>query len=138
MNKMTIDTLITYFEDFARLIEQLASDCNQLGNVAKIREALKQIVDITMPCEGVTSTELQVNDIAYDAISAPPRNCDVGTAEEQERRWHANCGIGIPNCKHCNVYEWARKSGLVDDKNMIRFDCRFIWAQMPYEEGGSK
>ena len=128
MNKMTIDTLITYFEDFARLIEQLASDCNQLGNVAKIREALKQIVDITMPCEGVTSTELQVNDIAYDAISAPPRNCDVGTAEEQERRWHANCGIGIPNCKHCNVYEQARKSGLVDDKNMIRFDCRFIWA----------
>ena len=123
MNKMTIDTLITYFEDFARLIEQLASDCNQLGNVAKIREALKQIVDITMPCEGVTSTELQVNDIAYDAISAPPRNCDVGTAEEQERRWHANCGIGIPNCKHCNVYEQARKSGLVDDKNMIRFDC---------------
>ena len=105
MNKMTIDTLITYFEDFARLIEQLASDCNQLGNVAKIREALKQIVDITMPCEGVTSTELQVNDIAYDAISAPPRNCDVGTAEEQERRWHANCGIGIPNCKHCNVYK---------------------------------
>ena len=138
MNKMTIDTLITYFEDFARLIEQLASDCNQLGNVAKIREALKQIVDITMPCEGVTSTELQVNDIAYDAISAPPRNCDVGTAEEQERRWHANCGIGIPNCKHCNVYEQARKSGLVDDKNMIRFDCRFIWAQMPYKEGGSK
>ena len=135
MNKMTIDTLITYFEDFARLIEQLASDCNQLDNVAKIREALKQIVDITMPCEGVTSTELQVNDIAYDAISAPPRNCDVGTAEEQERRWHANCGIGIPNCKHCNVYEQARKSGLVDDKNMIRFDCRFIWAQMPYEEG---
>ena len=75
MNKMTIDTLITYFEDFARLIEQLASDCNQLDNVAKIRQALKQIVDITMPCEGVTSTELQVNDIAYNAISAPPRNC---------------------------------------------------------------
>ena len=77
-------------------------------------------------------------DTGVSALSAPPRNCDVGTAEEQERRWHANCGIGIPNCKHCNVYEQARKSGLVDDKNMIRFDCRFIWAQMPYKEGGSK
>ena len=72
------------------------------------------------------------------ALAAPPRNCDVGTAEEQKRRWHANCGRGIPNCKHCKVYEQARKSGLVDDKNRIRFDCRFIWAQMPYEEGGAE
>lgn len=36
------------------------------------------------------------------------------------------------------VYEHAIKSGLVDEKNMIRFDCRFIWSQMPYEEGDAK
>ena len=79
-----------------------------------------------------------ISECARAALSAPPRNCDVGTAEEQERRWHANCGIGIPNCKHCEVYEQARKSGIVDDKNMIRFDCRLIWGQMPYQEGESE
>lgn len=80
----------------------------------------------------------RILDVVNSALSAPPRNCDVGTAEEQNSRWHANCGRGIPNCKHCKVYEHAIKSGFVDEKNMIRFDCRFIWSQMPYEEGGAK
>ena len=74
-------------------------------------------------------------DKAKATLAEPIRNCDVGTAEEQNSRWHANCGRGIPNCKHCKVYEHAIKSGFVDEKNMIRFDCRFIWSQMPYEEG---
>jgi len=73
------------------------------------------------------------------ALALPRRNCDVGTAVEQERRWSANCGEGIPNCKHCKVYEEAKNSGLVNGRYLMRCDCRFIWAQMPYEakEGGS-
>ena len=129
---------------------------SEYGNAKKLREALKETQSVIEKCmeilnsipDGVEYDGL-IDDVADElcdlreshvnaALSAPPRNCDVGTPEEQERRWHANCGIGIPNCKHCNVYEQARKSGLVDDKNMIRFDCRFIWAQMPYKEGGSK
>ena len=105
------------------------------GNAAKMRKALKQIYDLVNSLnEDCDVDPIDVRDLARAALIAPPRNCDVGTAGEQERRWHSNCGSGIPNCKHCKVYEQARKSGLVDDKNMIRFDCRFIWSQMPYEE----
>ena len=116
---------------------------SQVGNAAKIHEALDKLLNFLRweyaQDYPVSRDKLaDAIDTGVSALSAPPRNCDVGMAEEQERRWHANCGIGIPNCKHCNVYEQARKSGLVDDKNMIRFDCRFIWAQMPYKEGGSK
>ena len=112
------DVLRRRIQDFSRLIEQLASDCNQLGNTAKMHEALKQIVDITTPCEGVTSTELQVNDIAYDAISSQPRNCDVGTAEEQYKRFLKFCHGA--NCSKCPVHD--------------AINCKFAWAQMSYEE----
>ena len=128
----------------------------EANNIKAMREALNETQSVIEKCmeilnripDGVEYDGL-IDDVADElcdlrdshvkpALSAPPRNVDVGTAEEQERRWHSNCGSGIPNCKHCKVYEQARKSGLVDDKNMIRFDCRFIWAQMPYEEGGDK
>ena len=124
----------------------------EANNIKAMREALNETQSVIEKCmeilnripDGVEYDGL-IDDVADElcdlrdshvkpALSAPPRNVDVGTAEEQERRWHSNCGSGIPNCKHCKVYEQARKSGLVDDKNMIRFDCRFIWSQMPYEE----
>lgn len=127
--------------------EATSEKSSQVGNAAAMREALEAVVKVGYPhnfqkeaphirgycCEITTAIKK-----CFDALSAPPRNCDVGTAEEQERRWRSNCGSGIPNCKHCKVYEQARKSGFVDDKNMIRFDCRFIWSQMPYEEGGAE
>ena len=115
---------------------------SKVGNAAKMREALS---DACYAMFNFLKTQndgyeemAKALDKAKAALADLSRNCDVGTAEEQERRWHSNCGSGIPNCKHCKVYEQARKSGLVDDKNMIRFDCRFIWAQMPYEEGEVK
>lgn len=78
-------------------------------------------------------------DVITAALAKPPRNCDMGTPEEQEKRWHKNCGHGIPNCKHCKVYAQAKESGLVDDRGFLRCSCEFIWAQMPYkaEEGGT-
>ena len=97
-----------------------------------IRESL--VKDAPFLKDGEIENESDLADDVWEVLQGVPRNCDVGTAEEQKRRWHANCGRGIPNCKHCKVYEQAGKSGLVDDKNRIRFDCRFIWAQMPYDE----
>ncbi len=50
-----------------------------------------------------------------------------------------NCGIVAGNADRKDrviMYEQVRKNGLVDVKNMIRL--QFIWAQMPYEERGSK
>lgn len=64
------------------------------------------------------------------ALAEPPRNCDVGTAEEQEVRFRNYC--------------WNHSSR---DKNMecqcpidaeAKAGCKLTWAQMPYEEGGEK
>lgn len=69
---------------------------------------------------------------AMRAYEGKLRNCDVGTPEEQKVRWRRNCGHGIPNCWHCKVYAKAKESGLVSDRGLLRCDCKFIWAQMPY------
>ncbi len=66
--------------------------------------------------------------------SRPRRNCDVGAVEEQEKRWRCNCGPGIPRCCKCAVYAEAKKLGLVKNRYLMSCDCKFIWAQMPYEE----
>lgn len=52
--------------------------------------------------------------------SAPPRNCDVGTVEEQSERYHAFCDSN--ECTSCPC------------KFTVRTYCALIWAQMPYEE----
>ena len=55
------------------------------------------------------------------ALAAPPRNCDVGTAEEQAERYDKFCDIHA--CRSdCPLFRAAY--------------CELAWAQMPYEEGG--
>ena len=61
------------------------------GDCAKLRNTLEKIVELTTPCEGVTSIELQVHGEALTALAALPRNCDVGTDNEQIRRWKEFC-----------------------------------------------
>ena len=68
---------------------------------------------------------------AKAVIDEPRRNCDVGTAEEQAKRY----------ARYCDTY-------LRDDRSKPCTDCpccgripfgkcEFAWAQMPYEEGGA-
>ena len=65
-------------------------------------------------------------DVINDALSAPPRNCDVGTAEEQSDRF-ANFCNSFRRCSDCPV------------KSLWNFDsahnpsCGVLWEQMPYE-----
>ena len=67
--------------------------------------------------------------IEADALAAPPRNCDVGTAEEQFERWQAFCGRHDANCTGCPC----------DDGHTCTLAyCFAKWAQMPCEEGGAK
>ena len=104
----------------------------------KLREALMHIQDLADALDLDEPNVIAILDTCRDALAEPIRNCDVGTAQEQESRWKTNCGHGIPNCKHCKVYEEAKNSGLVNGRYFMRCDCRFIWAQMPYEEGGAQ
>lgn len=59
------------------------------------------------------------------ALSAPPRQCDVGTPEEQYRRWVHFCEQRLHRCDNCPC---NRPEG-----------CTFTYENMPYaEEGGAE
>ena len=67
-------------------------------------------------------------DKAKAALAEPLRNCDVGTAEEQDARVRAFCKrhkVGL-RCVDCPV------------NGVLPKNCALIWAQMPYEEGGAE
>ena len=71
---------------------------------------------------------------ARAALSKPARNCEVGTAEEQAKRFktfcdsHYNKMDGI--CGDCPAKYYIDGWGVPY--------CQIKWAQMPYEEGNAK
>ena len=102
------------------------------GNQQKMREALVKIHDLTNALDEKCGVDpVEIRDIARAALSAPARQCDVGTPEEQWSRFEKMCFSNRQpddpdycSCK-CKV-----DGGCVND-------CALIWAQMPYEEGGA-
>ena len=69
----------------------------------KLREALMQIYDrVNSLDENCGVDPVEIRDIARAALSAPLRNCDVGTAEEQAQRFEAFCSLHhLPKGKGC-------------------------------------
>ena len=110
---------------------QPVTDCHGL-NAAEMREALKK-VRIVLHC-AIVADILKGDDVnsAFNevtaALSAPPRNCDVGTTKEQSARFDAHCRKNM-GCLTCPLRE---KDGGVHKH------CELAWAQMPYEEGSWK
>ena len=109
--------------------KQSVTDCNHLGNAANMREACENIAEYARlaTCHTENSHLLgylyQIEEWAEAAISAPSRNCDVGTSEEQDSR-HS---------------KWCRRYGIDGDmevacahKDMSCALCSLRWAQMPY------
>lgn len=72
--------------------------------------------------------------LLQDALRMPPRQCDVGTAEEQAERYKAYCRKHFTpdqlggNCRKCPL------------KDRRGWSCQLAWAQTPYEaqEGGAE
>ena len=128
---------------------------SSVGNASKMREALEKfnVVDLSgleFPLDGDSSTIYNSNkneitipywriaellngvkeaqDMANAALSAPPRNCDVGTAEEQEKRFNSFCKTHLSGTRSiCSA-----QCPCVGCRSM--FHCLTKWAQMPYEE----
>ena len=104
----------------------------EASNVKAMREALNEIRSrLSYLYERLDGTFdppalKEVYEIARTALSAPPRNCDVGTAEEQEERF----------TKFCRGQDCKRTCPFSDDYDPYR--CEFAWGQMPYEEGEYK
>ena len=102
----------------------------QVGNAAKMREALEKcdallqritksafFLDANM---GLTIDTMNVGNAITEALSAPPRNCDVGTVEQQRERFRKFCFQRL--CNNCPMYSKESYS-----------ECGLMWMQMPYE-----
>lgn len=101
------------------------------GNVAAMREAVVSALSLLDLKEGVPYKTISQKDIDFmkAALAAPMRNCDVGTAGEQYRRWTYFCKFrneSRTTCLGCPVYEEQNKGQIST--------CELVWAQMPYDE----
>ncbi len=68
----------------------------------------------------------RLNDLVDD-ISLIPRNCDVGTAEEQEARFNKFC------FSHYNINNVDGECSPCPLNKNVKGICEFAWSQMPYE-----
>ena len=98
----------------------------------KLREALMQIYDrVNSLDENCGVDPVEIRDMARAALAEPMKNCEVGTAEEQEVRFDGFCmahkEIKEPGLKVCSDNCPFVKKG----------SCDLHWAQLPYEEGGN-
>lgn len=103
------------------------------GNAAAMREALEEIhneaQNICDYCDEqriVSHRADKIERIVNTALAAPPRNCDVGTAEEQAERFEQFC-LDNHSAEHlCSRCPLGKQLG--NDVDM----CQLHWAQMPY------
>lgn len=119
----------------------VAQDATVSGNAAAMREALRACLDFIMRLDRAFNPLMQnllENAIAkaQAALSAPPRNCDVGMAVEQAERFKAFCLPRVGKCSEnssCPAKHPCNHIG-------IQY-CQLKWAQLPYEtakEGGAE
>lgn len=125
------NTIRNYFSELADRIDAVwkrematAEKSSVVGNVKKMREALVYIKQWHEDCISEEGADLVDDMIAKvdAALSAPPRNCDVGTAEEQNRRHNA----------FCNATRNGMSGYHCEDAPRCVF-CFSKWAQMPYK-----
>ena len=111
--------------------ESTCEKSSQVGSVAAMREALNGALEAVKTLSKTHNDDLPedvrvlLGGIAFDAtaaLSTPPRNCDVGTAEEQSKRFLKFC-YG-ENCSKCPVHD--------------AIICKCAWSQLPYEKGETK
>ena len=120
--------------------EQSATDCNKRENVAAMRGALVENQCVITKCmdilnripDGVPYDGL-IDDVADElcdlrnhvkkALSAPPRNCDVGTANEQierHKKWCNSDRCIYKNCGECHIEpDWLLVYQYVDNELVL-------------------
>lgn len=137
------------------------SEKQEIGNGAKMREALVQVelflsrverhghptLNPGDRCDACEGTE-ELRALVCAALAEPRRNCDVGTAEEQTKRFESFCQSNMQY--YCDMFGTHEGAGgwdckedcpigkMVDKNDYVGDHCQLLWAQMPYEEGGAK
>lgn len=149
----TSDTRVGSLSQFLRVAEcwwntycekssRQETDCH--GNAAAMREALIETQSTIARCMDILNEIPDtcgygglIDDAAdelcalreghlKDALSAPPRNCDVGTAEEQAKRFQDFCDDSQVDEDYTSM---CARCTLRREKH-----CELAWAQMPYED----
>lgn len=101
----------------------------KFGNGFAIHSALKEIHDrVNSLDEDCGVDPIDILDIAREALSKQPRNCDVGSKDEQHDRFKEFCARYFLDCE---VDMECSGCPLVNGKS----DCEFAWGQMLYTEG---
>lgn len=101
----------------------------------KLRKAIYAVYNSLCDHEIIYPKERwRLIEIIEAALAEPVKNCDVGTAEEQEKRFHDFCRARHLPRMEVSSY-CAYKCPLEGDTC-----CELQWAQMPYveKEGGAK
>lgn len=101
--------------------------------MSKIREALEEVVSIlstwTDHLPPVVQDEAQeAIDKAEAALSEPLKNYEVGTPEEQVKRYRKFCGT-YNRCEYCPIKK---------DGGILSAMCFARWAQMQYKKEGEE
>ena len=101
-------------------------------DAAKMREALEDAKAFLLKHGCDCSEGAAVVSRIDFALAAPPRTCDVGTAEQQAERFTDFCRKQGEKCAI------GRGKGECPIFKGYKYDCGVLWSQMPYEEGGAK
>ena len=119
--------------------ERTAEKYSAVGNAAAMRKALLETKSVIARCmeilnkiPGGVEYDRLIDDVADEicdlresyvnpALSDPPRNCDVGTVDEQLKRFSAFC-----MSRKCNECPFVSST---------YGECGVRWSQMPYEGG---
>lgn len=116
----------------------------EANNMVAMREALEAIDELTnlldipedkknlLVSPSHSFIAVKMRRIIKKALEEPPRNCDVGTVAEQEVRFDDFC------MAHKEIKEPGLKVCLDSCPLVKKGFCDLHWAQMPYEEGGTK
>lgn len=105
----------------------------ETNNINMIRDALvkaETLLAIATYDDGVIIEEVnKIRDEIKNALSAPPRNCDIGTADEQAQRFHEFCK------RNQSPIQGMCSSSCPCKHQPDMCHCYAAWSQMPYKKG---
>lgn len=130
-------------EYFANQLIGAARDGKSVGNTAAIREALEYLCSISdLDLRELEVLGKRLEDTStyggglvlklvhgvrngQKTLAKPPRNCDVGAAEERLDRYGLFCQNKCPLCENRHACHVCGER--------YRMKCMMVWEQMPYE-----
>ena len=111
-------------------IEATTEKSSRVGNADAVREVAQEMLNTSMQAvtaERINGWAMRLAEVFDSALSTPPRNCDIGTVEEQAMRFDEFC-----------YNHRSREKGCGDCPLLDGGPCELAWMQMPYGEGDAK